>query len=174
MFANPEENVARLHLKEGEKVADFGAGTGAYAIAVGKKVGGNGKVYAVEVQDTLLPRITKAAQEAQLSNIKPLWGDIEEPGGTAIPDQSVDAVILSNVLFQAEDTRGLLAEVSRVLRRPGRVLLIDWKGSFNNLGPHDDRVVSPEAAEEMFIRAGFRERERFDVGSYHYGFVFEK
>jgi ubiquinone/menaquinone biosynthesis C-methylase UbiE len=98
MFANPEENIGRLHLKEGEKVADFGAGTGAYAIAAGKKVGGGGKVYAVEVQDTLLPRIANAAREAGLSNVKTLWGDIEEVGGTAIPDQSVDAVILSNVL----------------------------------------------------------------------------
>jgi ubiquinone/menaquinone biosynthesis C-methylase UbiE len=174
MFANPEENVARLHLKEGEKVADFGAGTGAYAIAAGKKVGGDGKVYAVEVQDTLLPRIANMARDAGLSNIKPLWGDIEEVGGTAIPDQSLDAVILSNVLFQVGDKKGLLAEASRVLKRGGRVLCIEWKDSFNNLGPSPDAVVSSGAAEEYFVRSGFHEKERFDAGSHHYGFIFEK
>jgi ubiquinone/menaquinone biosynthesis C-methylase UbiE len=174
MFANPEENIGRLYLKEGEKVADFGAGTGAYAIAAGKKVGGGGKVYAVEVQDTLLPRIANAAREAGLSNVKTLWGDIEEVGGTAIPDQSVDAVILSNVLFQVEDKNGLLREVSRVLRRGGRILFIDWKDSFGNLGPTPEMVMAPDATEELFLRNGYSVKERFDCGIYHYGFLFER
>jgi ubiquinone/menaquinone biosynthesis C-methylase UbiE len=174
MFANPEENIGRLYLKEGEKVADFGAGTGTYAIAAGKKVGGDGKVYAVEVQDTLLPRIANAAREAGLSNIKPLWGDIEELGGTAIPDQSLNAVVLSNILFQVEDMKGVVGEVARVLKRGGRVLVVEWKGSFNNLGPAPDAIVSPNTVEELFVRSGFTEKEHFDAGAYHYAFIFEK
>ncbi len=174
MFANPEENVARLHLKEGEKVADFGAGTGAYAIAAGKAVGRDGSVYAVEVQDALLSRITNTARDAGVSNIKVLWGDIEEKGGTSIPDGVVDAVILSNVLFQVEDMRALFEEVRRVLKPGGRVLVVEWRDSFNGLGPQPDRIVAPSAVQEVCSRGGFSEKESFDAGTHHYGFIFEK
>lgn len=174
MFANPEENVARLHLKEREKVADFGAGTGAYAIAAGKVVGRNGSVYAVEVQDTLLPRIANAAREAGLSNVKTLWGDIEELGGTSIPDNIIDALILSNVLFQSEDIHALFEEVRRVLKPGGRVLVVEWRDSFNGLGPQPDMIVSPSSVQDTCSRGGFSEKESFDAGEHHYGFIFEK
>ena len=153
MFANPEENVARLHLKEGEKVADFGAGTGAYAIAAGKVVGRDGSVYAVEVQDALLSRITNTARDAGVSNIKVLWGDIEEQGGTTIPDGIIDAVILSNVLFQVEDMNALFEEVRRVLKPGGRVLVVEWRNSYNGLGPQQDMIVALSSVQEVCSRS---------------------
>ena len=57
MFSNPEQNVLQLGLREGMRVADFGAGSGAYSLASGKKVGHTGHVYAIEVQKNLVKKL---------------------------------------------------------------------------------------------------------------------
>ena len=108
MFTNPEQNILHLGLTEGMRVADFGAGTGFYSKACSPKVGYSGKVYAIEVQKDLVKKLESEIKQWGFSNIECIWGDIERRGGTKIADRSMDAVIISNVLFQAEDKLGLI------------------------------------------------------------------
>ena len=110
MFTKPEQNILHLGLKEGMRVADFGAGTGFYSRAASERVGYTGKVYAIEVQKDLVKKLESEVKHWGLSNVDCIWGDIERRGGTKISDQSMDAVIVSNVLFQAEDKLGLIDE----------------------------------------------------------------
>jgi len=174
MFADPEKNVRQFYLKEGWRVADFGAGSGAYAVAAAKRVGETGSVLAVEVQKELVAKVQKYAQEEGVDNVEVLWGDIEELGGSKIADKSVDAVILANVLFQVEDKRGLLSEVKRVLVPGGKVFVIDWTESFGGVGPQPDMVISLQEAKRMLGEAGFASDREFDAGERHYGFAFTK
>ena len=69
MFGNPEQNVAKLVLHEGMRVADFGAGTGAYTIACSKRVGNTGKVYSIEVQKGLLKRLEDELKKLKILSI---------------------------------------------------------------------------------------------------------
>lgn len=152
-------------------VADLGAGSAAYTIAAGQQVGNSGKVYAVEVQKDLLSNIKNLALKQGLSNVDVIWGDIESPGGTKIKDHSIDAAIVSNVLFQAEDKKGLVLEVKRILKPKGRVLVVDWKDSFGGMGPHNDHVVSEDFAKKLFIEHGFTIDRIISAGDHHYGFI---
>ena len=108
MFSNPEQNILKLGLVEGMKVADFGAGTGAYSMALSKCVGHTGHVFAIEVQKDLLKRFESEIKEKGATNIECIWGDIEKKHGTKVADGSMDALVVSNVLFQAEDKLGLI------------------------------------------------------------------
>ena len=173
-FTNPESNINALGVHEGMVIADLGAGTGAYTILLAERVGESGRVYAVEVQKEFLTNIKNTADARGLKNVEVLWGDIEREGGTKIKDGLVDAVVLSNVLFQAEDKPGLLSEAKRILKTGGKLLLVDWKDSFGNLGPAKDAVVPANIAEGMCERAGFVLKNKFDTGEHHYGFVFYK
>lgn len=174
MFADPEQNVKQFNLTEGMHVADLGAGTGFYSIAAARAVQPSGKVYAVEVQKEMLAHIQNEAAKAHVSNIEILWGNIERVGGTKLADASMDAVIVSNVLFQVEDRKNFVQEVSRILKPGGRVLLIDWSDSFGGMGPAPARLVAKAAAETIFAEAGFSTEREIASGAHHYGIILKK
>ena len=171
-FTIPEVNIAALGVHEGMVVADFGAGTGAYTIPLAEKVGERGHVYAVEVQKEFLTNVKNNAAEKGFKNISVIWGDVERLGGTKIKNKTVDAVIVSNVLFQAEDKKGLIQEAKRILKTGGELLLVDWSGSFDNLGPIPKMVISENTARAMFEAEGFVFKKKLPAGDHHYGIVF--
>jgi len=172
MFTNPEQNILHLGLKEGMRVADFGAGSGFHSIAVSKRVGPSGKVYAVEVQKDLVKKLESEIKYLGIKNIECIWGDIERFGGTKISDQSMDVVIISNVLFQAEDKLGIIDESLRILRKGGEVLLIDWNESFDGMGPKPASVVSEDMSRGLFEKRGFKYIENISTTDHHYGIIF--
>lgn len=171
-FSDPRENVLQLGLRDGMTVADFGTGTGHYARAAAGVVGSSGTVYAVDVQEDILKHLKLNSHEQHLQVIKTVWGDIEKPGGTTLRDRSLDAVILANALFQVEDRAGLLAEIMRVIKPGGKLLVIDWSGSFGGMGPASEHVVPEGEAEKLFTDAGFHKEKSFAGGPHHYGIVF--
>jgi arsenite methyltransferase len=173
MFTNPEQNISQLGLLEGMRVADFGAGTGFYSKAASQKVGYTGKVYAIEVQKDLVKKLENEIREWGLTNIECIWGDIEKRGGTKIADHCVDRVIISNVLFQAEDKLGLIDEARRVLKTDGEVLFIDWSDSFSGMGPKTENVVPPNQAKELFEKRGFKFLKNISTSMHHYGIIFK-
>jgi ubiquinone/menaquinone biosynthesis C-methylase UbiE len=172
MFTNPEQNILHLGLTEGNRVADFGAGTGFYSKACSARVGYTGKVYAVEVQKDLVKKLESDIKHWGISNIDCIWGDIERKGGTKISDYSMDAVIISNVLFQAEDRLGLIDEAGRILKKGGKVLLIDWSESFGGMGPTPQSIISENTAKELFEKRGFKFLENIPASIHHYGIIF--
>ena len=173
-FAVPRENIQHLKLREGMHVADLGAGSGHYSIEAARIVGDSGAVYAIEVQKDLLTRISDDAKRAGLHNIHVVWGDVEENQGTKLGDKSVDAVILSNILFQAEDKTALLREACRILKPEGNMLIIDWSDSHGGLGPQPDMLVSKSDAQNLAQEVGLIFKEDVEVGEHHYGFVMSK
>lgn len=171
MFANPEENIAKLGLMEGMRLADFGAGSGAYSRAASARVGHTGRVYAIEVQKGLVLKLEDEKKKWGLSNVECIWGDIEKKNGTKIADCSMDAVVISNVLFQAEDKLGLIDEAKRILKPKGKVLFIDWAESFGGIGPAPHHVITENKAEELFQKRGFKILEKIKAGAHHYGII---
>lgn len=173
-FSNPEENIKALGIYEGMVVADLGCGTGSYTIPLAEKVGETGRVYAVEVQKEFLANIKRAADAHGYKNVEVLWGDIEVLGGTKIKDESVDLVVVANVLFQAEDKPGLIREARRILKIGGKLFLVDWVDSFMSLGPTQAMVVTKDSARALLEAEGFVLKNEVPVGEHHYGLVMLK
>jgi arsenite methyltransferase len=172
MFLKPKLSVGQLELQEGMHVADFGAGTGFYVREASVRVGNTGRVYAIEVQKDMVKKLESDLKEWGISNVECIWGDIEKNGGTKVSDSSMDAVIISNVLFQAEDKFGLIDEAKRILKKAGKVLLVDWKDSYNGMGPSQMHVVREEVARDLFIKRGFKVIENISTSPHHYGIIF--
>lgn len=171
-FSDPKSNVLQLGLRDGMRLADLGTGTGHYALAAAAAVGNDGRVYAIDVHEAILQHVKDAAQTRGLRNIETIWGNIEKVGGTKLKEQTLDAAILSNTLFQVEHKDTLITEIKRVLKPGGRLLVIDWAGAYGGMGPKPDHVVSEHAAEELFITTGFHKLKDFRAGPHHYAIVF--
>jgi len=171
-FSSPQENVLQLGLHEGMTVGDLGAGTGHYARAAAGVVGQGGKVYAIDVQEDVLKHLHLNSHPHHQAIIETIWGDVEKPGGTHLRDATLDAVILANTLFQIDDRDALLAEIRRVLKPGGKLLVVDWAGSYGGIGPAQEYVVPEHDAEALFINGGFHKLKSFRGGSHHYGIIF--
>jgi ubiquinone/menaquinone biosynthesis C-methylase UbiE len=171
-FSDPTNNVLQLGLREGMRVGDLGAGSGHYAFSAAHIVGNDGMVYAIDVQEDVLTHIRNAAESRGLRNIETVWGNFEKVGGTTLKDQVLDAVILSNVLFQLDHRQGAIEEIKRVLKPGGKLLVADWAGPYDGLGPAAQHVVPERDAEELFITAGFHKVKDFRAGPHHYAIVF--
>lgn len=185
MFADPHHLIEQFDLQSGSRVADFGAGGGTVALSAARAVGDGGRVYAIDVQRELLERLKNEARAARLHNLEVLWGDVEKPGGTHLKDEAVDAVIISNILFQLEDKPGAVKEAKRILKPGGRVLVVDWSGSFGRpplpmasarrgMGPDPAHVVTEQAARAIFEQNGFQLVKSINAGQHHYGMIFRK
>ncbi|MEK7628269.1 MAG: methyltransferase domain-containing protein [Patescibacteria group bacterium] len=172
-FANPVANSERMGITHGMKVADFGAGSGAYTIAAARLVGKSGRVYAVDVQKDLLTRIKNNATKEGIDWIDLCWGDFEKNHGSKIADKSIDVVIISNTVFQLDDAPGAFLEASRVLKDDGRLAVIDWSDSFGGLGPIASEIVTKEKAVALAAKAGFGPLNEFTAGAHHYGIIFK-
>jgi ubiquinone/menaquinone biosynthesis C-methylase UbiE len=173
-FAHPVRNVAALGVQPGMKVADFGSGSGAYVLAIAKELQGSGHVYAIDIQKDLLRRTKNEAEKLGYKNVEVLWGDLEAENGSKIADDTLDLVLISNLLFQIGDKRQVIAEAKRILRPNGRLAVIEWSESFGGLGPHKDDVVTKEQVLTLARAVELSFVKEFPVGAHHYGLIFRK
>lgn len=173
-FVIPEMAVTHFHLREGDIVADFGAGSGFFLPVLSKAVGDTGRVFACEIQKVLVERLGEQARSLGLSNVHPLWCDLEEPDGIKIGSGELDSAVMVNTLFMLEDKDKGVAEMGRTVRTGGKFFVIDWTESFAGMGPHTDHVVTAEEATIIFERNGFVFERDYPAGGHHYGLAFRK
>ena len=115
-FLDPLKILKQLNLRKDMVAADFGSGSGGWAMPLAKKLE-DGLVYAIDIlNEPLSALIGKIALE-KVSNIKTICSNIEGKNGSTLSDSSVDLVLMTNLLFQAEDKEAILAEAKRILKK---------------------------------------------------------
>jgi ubiquinone/menaquinone biosynthesis C-methylase UbiE len=120
------ELLKRIGVKRGQKVLDFGCGSGTYAIPAAKIVGDGGSVYALDKNRFVLNELMDETQSSGLNNISRI-----DTGGEPrieLADMSIDVVLLFDVLHsyyfpRAEDRRALLDEIHRIAK-PDALILV--------------------------------------------------
>lgn len=173
-FVIPDTVATHFHLKEGDLVADFGAGSGFFLKPLSKAVGENGRVFACEIQKQLVEKIGEQSRLMGLGNVHPLWCDLEEVNGIKIGSGELDAAILVNTLFLIEDKTVAIQEMGRTIRSGGKFFVIDWTESFGGMGPQTDQVVSADEATNILESNGFVFDREYPAGDHHYGLAFRK
>lgn len=119
----PEQLIAALHIRPGATVADIGSGTGYFTWRLAQQVGPQGKVYAVDVQDSMLD-LTKAAVDAhKLTNVEYVRATDESP---RLPERSVDLAFIAYAYHEFGDPQAMMASIRRALKPGGRVVILEY------------------------------------------------
>lgn len=113
-----ERLAAWLDVQAGTVVADLGAGDGTFAVALARRVGPSGRVFATELDDELLADIRQAAKDAGLSNITVIRGEVSR---TNLPEACCDALFSRVVYHHLTDPAAINADIFRALRPGGRL-----------------------------------------------------
>lgn len=170
----PDIVATHFHIREGDIIADFGAGSGFFLKVLSKATGGTGRVYVCEIQKPLVEKLGDQARLMGLTNIHPLWCDLEEANGIMIDDGELDVALLSNTLFLIEDKETAVKEMGRTVRSGGKFFVIDWAESFAGMGPQPEQVISADDATILFEANGFTFDREYPAGDHHYGLAFRK
>jgi arsenite methyltransferase len=112
-----------LGAQPGDRVLDAGCGPGFYAAETLERVGPDGSVVGVDASAPMLALAAKRCEGAQ--NVEFHEGDVT---GLPVADADFDRALSVQVLEYVADIPAALAELRRVLRPGGRVLIwdVDW------------------------------------------------
>ena len=173
-FLDPQMIVEQFGIKEGMNIVDFGSGAGYFTIFVAKKTGPEGKVFALDILERALDSVMAKARAESIENIETIRTNLEIPKGSSLPNNSQDIVLLANILFQSKMKSSIVKEGERILKKNGKLIIIDWKKGAGGFGPPDDlrsevREIEAIAKEENLIREIV-----LNTGQFHFGLIFKK
>jgi MoaA/NifB/PqqE/SkfB family radical SAM enzyme/SAM-dependent methyltransferase len=118
--------VLDADIAPGDTVVDLGSGTGIECFIASKLVGRNGRVIGVDMLDPMLER-ARAAADPVARNLG--WANVEFRSGyleqLPLDDDSVDVILSNCVLNLSTHKRKTFAEIRRVLRPGGRMVVSD-------------------------------------------------
>jgi ubiquinone/menaquinone biosynthesis C-methylase UbiE len=117
--------VELAHIQPGEKVLEVGCGTGSLTLTAKKRAGPAGEVHGIDAAPEMI-RIAQRKAARAGADIDFRVGLIQD---IPFPDSQFDVALASFMIFHmAEETRRKgLAEIRRVLKPGGRLLVVDFE-----------------------------------------------
>jgi ubiquinone/menaquinone biosynthesis C-methylase UbiE len=163
-WQKPDRVVAALGVEAGDHVADLGAGGGYFTFPLAEAVGSGGRVYALDVDESLLAYVRREARRRELPQVVTLRSPEDGPG---LEPHSVDLVFLSNVFHHLPAPADYFANARPVLRSGGRVAVIEVaRDSFpgGHATPPEEIAAAMQAAGYVLVEShAFLERQSFQV-----------
>jgi ubiquinone/menaquinone biosynthesis C-methylase UbiE len=149
-YVSRDELLAELDLADDDTVADLGSGTGFYTDDVasfGDDIGVD--VYAVDIQEEMHDHYREKGVPENVALVTAAIDDLP------FDDDELD-VAFSTMTFHEFAGADALAEVARLLRPGGRLVVADWSADGRGeSGPPVDERYDEEKARELLTAAGF-------------------
>jgi predicted methyltransferase len=124
-YRQPDRLVASLGLREGDHVADVGAGAGYLTFRLAQAVGARGGVVATDVDPAALARIDGAAQPPTLhARVRTRKVAADDPG---LEPHAYDLILLSEVDHLLPDRAAYLRRLVAALKPGGRIAVTNLR-----------------------------------------------
>ena len=123
-FLHPEQVIQQINFSPKQIVADFGCGAGYFTVLMAQAVGPDGQVFACDVQEPPLETVLSKAKTANVFNIKTIHCNLETPQSTKLAANSVDWIMLANILFQSQKKDTIIEEAKRILKPTGKIITV--------------------------------------------------
>lgn len=140
-------------LSAGGTWADFGAGSGAFTLALRELIGPHASIYAVDKDQRALRDLEKAHREkfTTSQNIHTVRADFS--GTLSLPP--LDGIVMANSLHYFKEKEKILRHVRSFLKLNGVLLLVEYNVDSGN--PWVPHPLSFETFRLLAPRAGFSE-----------------
>ena len=156
--------VALAGLTQGEVVLDLGSGAGIDLFLAAKKVGPTGRVIGIDMTDAMIAKANENIRAGNFQNVEVRKGIIEN---LPVEKSSVDWVISNCVINLSPEKRKVFAEIARVLKPGGQMLVSDivakdLPDEVREVADLYSSCIGGAISEEEYL-AGLREAGLVDV-----------
>lgn len=165
-WQDPEKILDTVNAPRDGIMVDLGCGPGFFTLPAAVRMGGRGAVIGIDASPKLLSICSRRLAESAGARADLILLELDEM--IPLMDESVDFVLLTNVLHDFQKPEMLLGEAGRILKSGGRIVNIDWKKEENEFGPPLEIRFSLEKSIDMLSSAGFSIQSTPDIGQYHY------
>jgi ubiquinone/menaquinone biosynthesis C-methylase UbiE len=114
-----------LQIHPGQTICDLGCGNGFYTLELARRVGPEGKVYAVDIQPQMLRLLVARARQEKLFNIQPILGTFIDP---RLPKGEIDLVFCVDVYHEFSHPEKMLKRIRESLSDNGQIVLAEFRG----------------------------------------------
>jgi predicted methyltransferase len=177
-WQRPAEVFEAMDVKQGHRVADIGCGSGYFTFRLAARVGGDGKVYAVDIEPTAIQKVRQRKERENLSQVQPVLSESADPH---LPTD-LDSVLIVDSYHEFREYNLMMQSVFQAMKPGGRLVIIDGQGpqgrprtEYHRLHVIPADLVRKEVVENGFVfkqeRPGFYDAE---YGKKMYFLIFEK
>jgi ubiquinone/menaquinone biosynthesis C-methylase UbiE len=151
----PRREILReANIEPGFRVLDYGCGPGGYVPGAAELVGESGKVYALDMHPLAIQRVQNIASNRRLTNVETIHSNCQ----TGLPANSVDVVLLYDILHMLSDPQAILMELHRVLRNGGTL-------SLNDHHMREDEIL-PEVTSSRLFRLASKGKRTYSFSKW--------
>ena len=172
-WQQPDRVMSDLGVKPGTSVADIGCGEGYFALRLARAVGPQGLVYAVDINARALAALKKQADQQLLTNVTVV---VSESTDTRLPVESVDVLLVSDVLHEVPEAQRLplVQSAVRALKPGGFLYLIDYRKSRDVKFDPYEKLIPRDELVKICTDAGLRLDAEFHYLKYQVFLRFQK
>jgi cyclopropane fatty-acyl-phospholipid synthase-like methyltransferase len=145
----PTRVIEALQLTPGQAVADIGAGTGYFTIRLAKSPAAP-KVYAVDIEPSMVRYITQRAAHEGLKNVTAVLAGEDR---TNLPDK-VDVALIVDTFHHIPNRVAYFEALKAQLKPGGRVAIVDFRKDSPD-GPPVEFRFTPDQISAELAQAGF-------------------
>jgi SAM-dependent methyltransferase len=152
----PARVIDALRLEGGQAVADIGAGTGYFTIRLAKSPA-KPKVYAVDIEPSMVEHVTQRAMRDRLTNVTAVLGAADR---TNLPEK-VDLAVVVNTYHHIPSRVAYFSALKAQLKPGGRIAIIDFRKGSPEGPPEEFRFTADQISAEL-AKAGLALRTTHD------------
>jgi arsenite methyltransferase len=165
----PDEVIAALGLKEGEVLADIGAGSGYFSVRFAPKVGARGRIYAVDINPDMILYMNRRIRDMQLKNMATILSAPDDP---LLADASINRFFICNTWHHVENRPSYIALMKKMLKPGGQVIVVDYMKKQLPVGPPPEMKMAREEVIREMESNGFKLSKEHTFLPYQYFLIF--
>lgn len=148
----PEKLIRSLDIQQNDIIADLGAGTGFFTIPLAQMT--TNPVYAIDIEPKMLVYLKEHALNHEITHINELESNLNT---IPLADSSIDKLVAAFVLHEVADLDKTLQEIARVIKKGGKIMLVEFEATSTPTGPPVDiRIASIDLKRKLEYYSFYR------------------
>ena len=171
-FFDAQTILEQMQLTSGlENVVDLGCGYGTFTIPAAQMI--SGKVHAIDMEPNMIDGLQHKTDQLNIKNVDLYLRDFIAEG-SGLPDNSIDYVMLFNILHHSKPQQ-ILDEIYRMLKPGAKAGIIHWRRDIPTpRGPQLDIRPTPGQCKQWAEESGFSNLKELILKPYHFGIIIQK